>query len=259
MAHVISREVMFDAHPESGRQRRAAAPLPTPNTNNHNNPHTAPGTCCCGDHVHSCGCGCLTCSCRNIPVQDESNREVYSGQGGPCIPSPANGLPDQVSRFPSSVATNDSRHMNMESFNNSFEVHDRLNDRLTAANLNRHNAININTTRRIRNRYAASDSDEDDRDPASLFLSPIDTPHDTPPPADSSRMILAENMDDSSMFLETGGPSSGDMSMLSSQYAASFSRQSVSASQLLNGTGAVFSNQFLRLTPDCRHARPRQY
>ncbi|KAK5527287.1 hypothetical protein LTR07_001059 [Exophiala xenobiotica] len=67
---------------------------------------------------------------------------------------------------------------------------------------------------------------------------------------DSYNMIGAEDMEDDSMYVETGGPSSSDLSMLSSHCGSSFLQRtnSVTASQFINGIGAAFANQFRPLT-----------
>jgi hypothetical protein len=165
----------------------------------------------------------------------------------------------------SSVSTVDSALTNNESFNNSFEVNDALPPRLTTDNLAHHNSNNTDDHHfrpgRKGYHYAASDDDSDgNNDPWPQFISPVvENPLGQESPADSSNMIGAENLDeDDDMSLENGGRS-GDMSMLSSQYEASFPRQpSLTASQLLQGTGAAFTNQYLPLTAERTPFRPRQ-
>jgi len=245
-----SSAVLFDRVTESNSQRDPAFTTSTRNNANGNS-HTALDTSCSGGHCqcHGCGCGCRACCCRKRIFQDESNREVYSGEGGRGIPRPQNGFV----AVSSSVSTVDSRPSNDNSFNNSFELHDHLNARLTSNNLARHESITPHPSRR-QDESARSVSDEENDDPWPYFVTLADSLDHMSVDADSSGMILA-GMDDTSMMLETGGLSSGDISLLSSQYEASFPRQSVTASQLLNGTGAAFANHFLPLTPDCRHAR----
>ncbi|KIX04127.1 uncharacterized protein Z518_07680 [Rhinocladiella mackenziei CBS 650.93] len=226
----------------------SASPVSASTTDHqHGNTYPGPTPCRSGNHCHGCGCGCSACSCRRIkPVQDDSNREVYSGQGGQFY------LPGLSPRHPSSLSTDGSGHMNHASFNNSFEVHDHLNDRLTDQSLARLDAINRQNSRAPLGGSVVDPKDEDEC-PWHYFVSPLDSgPDHMSPPEDSSGMIGPGNMDGSSMILETGGVSRDDISMLSS-YEAAFPRQSLPASQLLNEAGAAFANhnhkcsQFLRL------------
>jgi hypothetical protein len=141
--------------------------------------------------------------------------------------------------YPSSLSTINSDDQSM-SFENSFEV----NDTNLATMLAHHDVVNL---------LGEMHDDEDDDPWASgRYLSQVD----------SSNMIGAEDMEDS-LYVETGGPSSSDMSMLSSQYASSFLQapDSVTASQFINGIGAASANQFLPLTAppaDYPGARTRQ-
>lgn len=65
-----------------------------------------------------------------------------------------------------------------------------------------------------------------------------------------------ENMAGNSMFMEVDEPTDSAASILSTY---EFGFQSVTASQYLICTGTSFSgNNFLPLTPDCRHERTRQ-
>ncbi|KAK5223801.1 hypothetical protein LTR72_005187 [Exophiala xenobiotica] len=89
---------------------------------------------------------------------------------------------------------------------------------------------------------------QDDDDPwtSGRYLSQVDDVEHV----DSYNMIGAEDMEDDSMYVETGGPSSSDLSMLSSHCGSSFLQRtnSVTASQFINGIGAAFANQFRPLT-----------
>ncbi|KAK5197454.1 hypothetical protein LTR99_007824 [Exophiala xenobiotica] len=89
---------------------------------------------------------------------------------------------------------------------------------------------------------------QDDDDPwtSGRYLSQVDDVEHV----DSYNMIGAEDMEDDSMYVETGGPSSSDLSMLSSHCGSSFlqTTNSVTASQFINGIGAAFANQFRPLT-----------
>lgn len=251
-----SRAVVFDG-PIDNNHRRASAPAPSTKRSKHDNTKPPTGTCCSGDH-HGCGCGCRSCSCRSRLIKDESNREAYSGQGGrQGIPSPENGLPDTVSRYaPSSIGTEDSRYLNHQSFNNSFEMHDHLNNRLPARDLR------LDTSGATRSRYAASEMSDDTDHPWHRFLSSADSLDPMSPQGEDSSGMLIPGFETDSMLVHTPAPSNDDRSLLSSQYEDFFTSQSTTASQLLTGTGTAFtdqfSNQFLRLTPECRHTRTRQ-
>lgn len=240
MAPCPSRAVIFDgATAAASNQRRASAPTTTTATiKGHTNVATAGNGCPTGN-CHGCNCGCPTCACRTKPVQDESNREAYGRQGGRPIPGPRPDLRDYLSPHSSSIDTDGTCGINGESFNNSWEVHDCLNAQLTAENLARHDVQADGT----RQEYVSSVLDDDENEhPWHNFVDRIDgLRHMAPMAEDSSGMILPGNMDDSSIFPEGGGPNSGYASMLSS-WEASFSRQSVSPSLILTGTGTAFGN-----------------
>ena len=232
--------------------RRVSTAVRNP-ASNHANHHSTNDSCCSGDHCHHCGCGCMTCPCRNMPAPDEANQVVYNGQGGQGIPSPANGLPDQESRFFSSFGTDDSRPLNGPSIYNSFEAEAPFNHRLTDLNLHLHNTRNIDH-HPTHNGLTDPDSEDEDEPPYSLIISPSDSSGDGLPPSDASHLFAAETMDmgSSSMLPEIHTSSTTrSMSMLSSQWDPPFSRQSTS--QVIAGAGAAFNTQFLRLTPDCHH------
>lgn len=222
-------------------RRRASAPDTSTRTNH--NPQMP--SSCCGDHCHGCGCGCRACACRSRPIQDDSNRQQYNGQGGQPMPTPQNAVTVRPG-YPSSLSTIDSNDQSM-SFNNSFEVHDTD----LATILARHDPVNPPGE--------VHDDEDDDPWTSGQYLSHDDDVE----PVDSSNMIGAEDMEHDSLYAETGGPSSSDMSILSSQYEVSFlqATDSVTASNLINGIGAAFANQFLPLTAppaECRHIRTRQ-
>jgi len=176
---------------------------------------------CCGDHCHGCGCGCRTCSCRNKPIPDRSNREAYGNEGGPdhnhSIPAPGAALPGPSFEAATSISTVNSAFFNGEDFPNSFEVQDSLHHRLTDNNLAQHNTRPNDAVSNPRNGYAPSNSSEEPEDIFSLFLSPPDDLDRLSPAADSSMAL--------------------------SGYEASFARQSVTASQLLRGAGDGFEEQ----------------
>ncbi|KAK5219111.1 hypothetical protein LTR72_008293 [Exophiala xenobiotica] len=134
--------------------------------------------------------------------------------------------------YPSSLSTIDSNDQSM-SFDNSFEV----NDTNLATILTHHAAVNP-----LGGMY---DDEDDDPWTSGRYLSQVDDVEQV----DSSNMIGAEDMEDS-LYVETGGPSSSDMSMLSSQYASSFLQapDSLTTSNLISQVGAAFANQFLQLT-----------
>ncbi|EXJ78416.1 hypothetical protein A1O1_08816 [Capronia coronata CBS 617.96] len=273
MAPCRSRAVLFDGVTVTEHHhRRDGASVPTTtstnttagaitgNTTITTNTNAA-GTYGPGNHCQGC-----TCPRRTVPVEDESNRETYGRQGGGgcgcgcgCgsrpIPSPEIEMHDYFKPHLSSVNTDDTYGPNGASFNNSWEVHDDLNTRLTSRNL-RHHDNDSARAEHTRLEYTMSaiyddDSDDDNNNnehPWSHFISRGDSPEYMAPPTtaeDSSGMILTGHMDDScgSMFVGHGqsGPNSGDLSMLSS-YEASFSRGSVTASQILRGAGAAFGN-----------------
>lgn len=263
MAPCFSRAVLRDGVTETIRRRDPApwtasririrtTPNPNPNL------HSSLDMRCLGDHCqcHGCGCGCRSCSCRTQPIQTESNREVYSGEGGPA-PSPQNGPLDRAS---SSINTGHSGPSHNESFSNILTVQDYLNARLTAVNLARHDSVNTYIRQR-QTEDVVSVSDEESDNPWPFFVDLADSLDHMSLYADTPGG--GGRMNDSSMAFERGGSNSCAMSMLSSQCEASFHSQSVAASTLLKGTGAAFANQFLPLTPECRHARThpmsRQY
>jgi hypothetical protein len=161
------------------------------------------------------------------------------------MPTPQN-IATAHQGYPSSLSTIDSNDQSM-SFDNSFEV----NDTNFATILAHHDAVNP-----LGGMY--DDEDDDPGWASGRYLSQVDDVEQV----DSSNMIGAEDMEDS-LYVETGGPSSSDISMLSSQYASSFIQapDSLTTSNLITGIGDAFANQFLQLTEPprvCRHARTRQ-
>ncbi|EXJ82544.1 hypothetical protein A1O3_06357 [Capronia epimyces CBS 606.96] len=240
MDHCLSRAVIFEGIPITEQnQRRTSTPTTTTTTTNHN-AMTTSGAGCSADHCHGCNCGCRTCSCPAIPVRHESDRGAYARQRALPIPSPHIEFHDCLSPCLSSIGTDDACGLNGESFNNSWEVHDYFNARLTARNLTRHQSTNMHADR---TQHEDDDSmmDEDNENPWPDFLDRVDSlGHMSPMAEDSSGMIMLGNMDDSSMLLECGGRSNGDVSASSRELSSS--RQSVTASQILRGAGAVFAN-----------------
>ncbi|KAL6247464.1 hypothetical protein RBB50_005810 [Rhinocladiella similis] len=145
---------------------------------------------------------------------------------------------------PSSLSTIQSNDQGF-SFNNSFEVDD----------------THLPTTQLAQHEHGSMIEHDEDDDPwtTGRYLSQPDEIG----LEDSSNMIGAEDMDCASLCVEAGGPSSGEDSMLSSQYEASFRRPSgsVTTSQLINGIGDAFANQFPQSAAaptECPHTRMRQ-
>lgn len=245
MAPYLSRAVIFDG-PTDANQRRASAPTTSVKRANHTNTHPSSSTCCSGGH-HGCGCGCRNCSCQIIPVRDESNREAYSGQGGPGIPRSAYGFPGRASRLASSIDTEGPGQLN----NNSYEVHDDWNERFPPGTRARNHPVDTHREQTQPNYDAASFSEDDH--PWHHFTS-----RDHMSPRDELSDIFPDDIaDDISMSPEHGGLDSRNLSI----YEALFPPSSVSASQNLIGTGTGFAgvgggvavDQFLSLTPEHRH------
>jgi hypothetical protein len=153
-------------------------------------------------------------------------------------------LEDHVSRYPASVSSVDSSGANSLGFNNSFEVREYTNPRLTSTNLARHDTHH--QPQAVREGSGIDDED------ASPWLSGWFV--------DSSGMIGAETMEIDSLNPGTG---SGNVSMFSSQYETALTHLSqgtlsVTGSQMVFGAGGAFGgqiHQFLSLTPECRHVR----
>ncbi|KAJ9617847.1 hypothetical protein H2204_013374 [Knufia peltigerae] len=195
---------------------------------------------CSGDYYRGCCCGCKECGCHTSPMKDETSRHHRNNPKGRTIPMPETAA-TVLPWAPSSLSTIQSNDQPF-SFNNSFEVDD----------------THLPTTELAQNELVSTMEHDEDEDPwtTGQYLSQSDDID----LEDSSNMIGAEDMDYASLCVEAGGPSSGEDSMLSSQYEASFRRPSgsVTTSQLINGIGAAFANQIppLAAAPiDCQHTR----
>jgi hypothetical protein len=234
-------------NPDGSVPRRISAPV-IPGTPSHQPLKSTNHTCCSGGHVHGCGCGCPSCICpRYRPFKDESNRNAYTGQGGLDIPR---GDMSDYDMRASSLNSNDSDQSHLT--NNSYEVRGPINDRLATETIHQPNYMQ-RATAAIDTATAAFNSDDEDEDPWPHFISPGDSPASE----DFSGMMFG-NIEGSSMMIEMGGSNSGDTSSLSN-YSSAFPQHSMTISQVVAGTGTSFPvNNFLPLTPECRHERTRQ-
>jgi len=137
--------------------------------------------------------------------------------------------------------------------NNSHEAQHTINHALSMENSHENNHVYRATTT-IANFTAAFDAQEEEEDqhPYLDFISPRNSPSD-----DYSDLSF-ENMDGSSMVVGLDGSESGIASTLSNYESAW--QHSMTVSQVIAGAGESFPvrNNFLRLTPECRHERTRQ-
>lgn len=230
--------------PHSRRSTRVVAEKP-----NHQSTPSTNHKCCSGDGVHGCGCGCPCCTCRHKPVKDESNRTAYTSEGARDIPRSGTSDYDMGG---SSLDSHGSGQSQIS--NNSYEAQDPTNEHLAMGSSHENPYIH-RATATIATFTAAFDAeDEDDEHPYHRFLSPSTS---FQPPSDESSGLLFGNMDGSSMMVGLDGSESGMASNLSTYESA---WHNMTVSQAVTGTGESFPvrNNFLRLTPECRHERTRQ-
>lgn len=224
------------------RRRSAVVVGGTPH---HQNIKSTIYACCSGGHVHGCGCDCPGCSCRSIPFKNESNRNAYNGEGG--VPIPGTDRSDYSTRA-SSLNSNDSG-LSRE-LENSYEAEDPLHEWLATEDIHRPNYMHDALIEHVDTAFNQDDVDEF---PFRHFISPG---HGTASYASSS--MIFENMEGSSMRTEMGGSNSAFASNLS-DYQSAWTQHSMTTSQAVACTGTSFPvNNFLPLTPECRHERTRQ-
>lgn len=229
--------------------RRVSIPVIAATPNHQNNKGTN-HTCCSGDGVYGCGCRCRGCTCRYQPLKNESNRNAYTSEGGIDIPSVGTSDYDMRGSSLDSDISGQSQILN-----NSYEVQDPIHDRLATDNFHETDHMH-RATAAIRNVTAVFPSDEEDEHPWRQFISPSQS---LQAPSDDSSGMVFENMEGSSMMMEPDESDNGVASSLS-HYESAFPRHSMTISQIITGTGESFPipNNFLRLTPECRHERTRQ-
>lgn len=239
-------DTQFRLRPTDNPGGSVARRFTVPATPRHQPIKSTNHTCCSDGHVHGCGCDCRSCSCRYKPFKDESNRNAYNGQGGIEI---SRGDMSDYSMRASSFNSNDSDQSHL--MNNSYEVQGPLNDRLATETIRQNNYMHRSTAA-IEIPTTAFNSYDEDEDPWPHFISPGSSPAFDDSPGEF------ESMEGSSMINWTGGSNSGDASSLST-YDSAFTRHSMTISQAVAFTGTSFPvNNFLPLTPDCRHERTRQ-
>lgn len=229
--------------------RRASAPATRPFKNNH--PFNQENqTCCSGGHAHGCGCSCPTCCCRSKPVQNNPNQTNYNGEGGHNVPEPEIDATHTELRS-SSVNTNNSGFSTNAYINNSWEAQLPLSARMMTEDFgpDRHTYSATAAIQNVEAAFTSNDVDDDGHEWGDYIS----------PPESQSFMEQSdddlENMADS-MHMEIGEPTD-DAATLLSTYSNGFA--SATGSHCLTGTGTFFTgNNFLRLTPDCRHEKTRQ-
>ncbi|KIW14652.1 hypothetical protein PV08_07436 [Exophiala spinifera] len=237
----MSRPVFSDG-PRAVQPAYRRASDPESSTTTNRNPVSQQPSCS-GDYYHKCYCGCKGCGCHTSPITDEANHHRRNSQKGRAIPIPENPV-TVLPWAPSSLSTIHSNDQKF-SFDNSFEVGDTY---LQAADVAQHE---VDST-------IEHDEDDDPWTTGQYLSRPDDIELEN-----SSNMIGAEDMEYASMYVEAGGPSSAEDSMLSSQYEASFRRSSgsVTTSQLINGIGDAFASQLPQsaaATMECQHTKTRQ-
>jgi len=225
--------------------RRRSAPV-VRGIPNHQNIKSTVYSCCSGGHIHGCGCDCPGCSCRSVPFKNESNRNAYNGEGG--VPIPGTYRSD-YSTGASSLNSEDSG-LSRE-LENSYEAEDPLNDWLATEDLHQTHRMHYALIQHVE---AAFNPDDVDESPFNYFLSP---PLSGSTSSEDSSGLIFENMEGISTRTDMGGSNSAFPSSLS-DYQSARLQQSMTTSQVIAGTGTSFpANNFLPLTPECRHERSR--
>ncbi|RVX75919.1 hypothetical protein B0A52_00276 [Exophiala mesophila] len=198
--------------------------------------------CCHDSDMHRCGCTCRSCCCGIKPAQNNPKQHNYNEKQGQAItPGPLVAFTNSPFQ-PSSVSTSDSCFSAHEDISNSWEAQAPLSARMMADDFGRPQpAYGVEAA--IHDVELAFASDDEDPNQWPEFTSPIESE-----PSSHHTDDDLEVMAGSSLFscMDVDEPTEAGF-------------QSVTASQYLVCTGTSFTgNNFLPLTPDCRHERTRQ-
>lgn len=228
--------------------RRASAPVFAFAKKNHDlNSNNQP--CCSDGDTRGCGCSCRTCCCRFNPAQTKANQHNYNDERGKAIPTPF--LDATKNTFKSSsVNTNDSCFTAHEYISNSWEAQPPFGARIMADDFGQSRPAYSATTaiKDVNVVFTSDDDDDDDPNQWPEFYSRMDGQLSIRNTDDD-----LENMTGNSMAMEMGDSLTNSAASILSTYELGFQ------SQYLICTGTSFSgNNFLPLTPDCRHERTRQ-